>query len=224
MGMLRFILRSIGLSLAVALRMLPVLLVSLGALGLMYQLLGSSPVTFFVILAAFYLPLLVFLFVCSVRAGLMALRATNPLDLKRLMTYTIRVMRLNFMLNNTIVGVLGVGSAVIAVLALKPDLVQQLREGTGIESFGELKEIFVLFGRFPFFVFPIIALGACISIGANGGSIAASAAAAASRGPNHDLLFGLARQFRHLFALGFVLLVVPLSFVQWPRAWQSLMC
>jgi len=156
----------------------------------------------------------VFLFVCSVRAGLMALRATTPLDIKRLATYTIRVMRMNFMLNNIIVGVLGVGSAVIAVLAIQPELVQQLRENTEDVSFRELKEIFTLVGQLPFFVFPMIALGFCVSIGANGGSIAASAASAAARGPNHDMLFGLARQFLHLFMLGFLLLMVPLLVIQ----------
>ncbi len=214
MGLTSFILRSIGLSGAVALRMLPVLLVSLAALAMLYQFMSSSPVGFFVILAAFYLPLLVFLFVCAVRAGLMAMRVTQPFDLKRMATYTVRVMRLNFMLNNVIVGVLGFGTAVIAVLILQPNLVTELREGTEIESFGDLQAIFELIGQFPLFVLPIIGLAACVSIGANGSSIAASSAAAAARGPNHDLLFGIARKFGHLFALGLVLIVLPLIALQ----------
>jgi len=182
---------------------------------MLYYVLSSAPVAFFVVLAAFYLPMLVFLFLNAVRAGLMSLRATAPVDAKRLLTFTVRVMRFNFMLNNVIVGVIGVGSAVIAVLALKPDLVNQLREGTEIESLKDLATIFLIIGQLPLFILPMIAIGVCISIGANGGSIAASAASAAARGPNHDLLFGLARQFQHLFALGFVTLVVPLLLLQY---------
>lgn len=214
MGIPAFILRSVKLSIAVGLRMLPILLLFLAGLAMLYQLLSSSPVAFFVIIGAFYLPMLVFLFLNAVRAGLMSLRATAPVDAKRLMTYTVRVMRFNFMLNNVIVGVMGVGTAVIAVLALKPDLVNQLRENTEIESLNDLTGIFTLIGQLPLFILPMIALGICISIGANGGSIAASAASAASRGPNHDLLFGLARQFQHLFALGFVTMVLPLLALQ----------
>ncbi len=214
MGITAFIFRAIRLSLAVGLRMLPILLLFLAGLAMLYRMLSSSPVAFFVIIGAFYLPMLVFLFLNAVRAGLMSLRATAPVDAKRLMTYTVRVMRFNFMLNNVIVGVLGLGTAVIAVLMLQPDLVNQLREGTKIESFNDLTGIFTIIGKLPLFILPVIALGVCVSIGANGGSIAASAASAASRGPNHDLLFGLARQFQYLFALGFVTLVVPLLVLQ----------
>lgn len=214
MGIATFIFRSLKLSVPVALRMLPIILLSLVAVALFYNLMTSSPVIFFVVMAAAYLPLLVFLFVCAVRAGLMSLRATAPVDLKRLGETTVRVMRFNFMLNNVIVGVIGVGVAVLSVLVLQPGLIRRAREGFELETLSDLEDIFIFAGQFPLFVLPIIGLGACISIAANGSSVAAASASAAARGPNHDLLFGLARQFPQLFCLGLLIVFLPLCLMQ----------
>lgn len=120
--MLVFFARSIYISLFVALRMIPVLLVTGFSLYLVLQFFISEPIALIMIVGAIYLPLSVFLYIAAIRAGLLALNATNAPEVKKLWGATIRVMRFNFMLNNLIVGLFGVGTTVVILVVLRPEV------------------------------------------------------------------------------------------------------
>lgn len=189
--------------------MIPVILVTGFSLYAVLQLLIGEPIVLILIVALIYLPLTVFLYLSAIRAGLIALKATGAPELKKLWGGTLRLMRFNFMLNNLIVGLLGVGTIVVLLVQLRPEVWALLNSGITAKDILAGEIITEIAAIFPIIALPILAFALSVSVGVVGTSAAATAAWTAVQGPNHDVLWGVTARFFPLFTTAAIVLVLP---------------
>ena len=179
------------------------------AIYLLFLFLWERPFGIFFVLTLTFFPGLVFLYLSCVRAGLVALKASGPPNMKKLGTATIRLFRFNIMLNNLIMSLVGLGGSVLIMIYLTPDIWADLSEGFEVSDLGDLTEILPRIGQVPLAVILMLTLALSLSNGIIGTSSASVAANAAEKGPNHHNLWGVTRQFLPLFVLSLLVLFVP---------------
>ncbi|MXU66827.1 hypothetical protein [Oceanomicrobium pacificus] len=91
MGMMKFLARSYALSVIVFIRMIPILLLTFGLLGiLIWSIPNEIVIVGLLIASGLFLPS--FLWLCTLRGGLIHLRCTGAYSLKGLMMGTLRMM------------------------------------------------------------------------------------------------------------------------------------
>jgi len=204
-----FILHSFYYSIFVALRMIPILLATGFTLFLVVRFLQTEPLALVIVIGAIYIPLLLFLYLNSLRAALVAMRQTGPPVVAKLWMGTVRLMRFSFLLNNLILGLVGMGGTVALLLWKRPDLWQFIFREIERDDVFTLETWTFLAAEVPVAVLPIWAFATSISIGIIGTSAAATAAWVAERGPNHDALWGLLEDFPRLFILALLVVFLP---------------
>jgi len=209
MSLPRFIVRALILSLSVSWRMIPILAVAAFAAYLLVDMLLEYILAFLLVFAVVYIPAMLFLYLCAVRAGLVALRASGPPDIKQLLFGTWRLMRFQFMLNNLVLGLFGFGGTVFTLMIFAPDLWQTLSAGLTIDILLDLPRMLELVNQIPIGLNIVWAFALSISAALLGTSIASTGASCAVGARPHDLLWGFSRQFGKIFAVAFLVLVVP---------------
>ena len=204
-----FILRSFYLSIFVALRMVPVLIVTGCSLYYVINLFRSELLALIMIVGVIYLPLVMFLYLSALRAGLTALRASGPPILKKLWQGTIRLMRFQFMLSNMVFMLVGIGGTVVFLVTQMPETWDMLRNQLSLKSLLDPEFVSALTARIPMGILVLWAFALSMAAGLIGVSAAATGAFAAERGPNHDMLWGVTEKFLPIFVLSAIVLVVP---------------
>ena len=177
--------------------------------GLLIYALWDYPFGIFFVLVLSLFPGLVFLYLSCVRAGLVALKASGPPNLKKLGTGIIRMFRFNIMINNMIMITFGLGGSVLFLNLVNPDLWKLLRQDFSIETVTDLTHALSLLGELPLAVILILFFALSVSVGIIGTASGAVGATAADQGPNHDAIWGVTRQFKQLFALSIFVLLLP---------------
>jgi len=195
----------------VTLRMFVMLAVSAFGIYMLFAFLWEHPFGIFFVLALTFFPGLVFLYLSCVRAGLVALKASGPPNLKKLGTATIRMFRFNVMINNLIITLFGIGGSVLIMVYLTPTIWADLSQEFEFADLADLGELAERILQMPIAVVLMLTLAISISTGVIGASSAAVAASAAEVGPSHHPLWGITRQFFPLFVLSLLILVVPIS-------------
>jgi len=211
MGLATFITKALVLSINVTLRMFVMLAVSAFGIYMLFAFLWEHPFGIFFVLALTFFPGLVFLYLSCVRAGLVALKASGPPNLKKLGTATIRMFRFNVMINNLIITLFGIGGSVLIMVYLTPTIWADLSQEFEFADLADLGELAERILQMPIAVVLMLTLAISISTGVIGASSAAVAASAAEVGPSHHPLWGITRQFFPLFVLSLLILVVPIS-------------
>ena len=204
-----FILKSLYISIFVALRMVPIILVAGFSLVFVISFFLSEPLALIMILGVVYLPLTMFLYLAALRAGLMSLRATEPPLIKKLWQGTIRLMRFQLMLTNMVVMLLGVGVSVVILVTQFPETWDVIRNELGAKTILDKDFMLALAAQIPLGLIAVFAFAMSVAIGLIGVSAAATGAFAAVRGPNHDMLWGVTEKFFPLFGFAFLILVLP---------------
>lgn len=219
MAFVRFVLRSVGLSFSVALRMAVVVAVAGYAFYLLFTALFNLPLpennlilVAVIVAIVLFMPTLLFLYLSALRSGLVALRASGPTDIGTLAKSLFRMMRFNFMLLNLFITLFGFGLSVVYLSFFAPEFVELIRGGVEITSRAGLFSLFGTLGEIPLVIIGFFALGVCLANGATGVSMAATAATAAVRAPGHDLMWGLGRCFGQLFTVSVVFLLLPVLY------------
>lgn len=210
MGLATFLSRALVLSVNVTLRMSLMLLTSVFVLFMIFAFLREHPLGILLALVLTFFPGLVFLYLSCVRAGLVAIKASGPPDLKKLGSATIKLFRFNIMLNNLTMTLIGLGGSVLFMAVLTPDIWASLKDGFEISDLADVTEVLSRIVQVPLGVFLVLAFGLSISNGIIGTSTAAIAASAADNGPNHHALWGVTRQFFPLFVLSMLVLWLPI--------------
>ena len=178
-------------------------------IALFMYALWDYPFGIFFVLVLSLFPGLVFLYLSCVRAGLVALKASGPPNLKKLGNGTIRMFRFNIMINNMIMVTFGLGGSVLFLNIVKPELWKLLRQDLSIETLSDITHVLNLLGQLPLAIILIFFFALSVSVGIIGTSSGAVGATAADQGPNHDAIWGVTRQFKQLFALALFVLVLP---------------
>lgn len=210
MRILSFISRSLAVSVDVTLRMIIVLGAAGLAIFLVVSFLGDEPLAILFIFAISMFPGLVFLYLSAIRAGLVAMDATGPPTIKKLANSTIRLFRFCIMINNLLLTILGIGGSILFIQRFAPEVALSFREDFSFDSFEELFESLALFWNIPIGIAPIWAFAVALSVGVIGTPSGAMAATAAEKGPTHDLIWGVMRQYVPLFMLT-LLVLLPLA-------------
>ncbi len=185
------------------------LIASVFLIYMLFSILREHPFGVFFVLILSFFPGLVFLYLSCVRAGLVAIKASGPPNIKKLGLGTIRLFRFNIMLNNLIIMLVGVGGSVLFMNVMTPELWGDLTADFEVSDLADLNELLGRFSRMPTAIILLITLAISVSSGVIGTSSAAVAATAADKGPNHHTLWGITRQFFPLFVLSMLVLWVP---------------
>ena len=224
-----FFIRSIWLSLTVALFWLPVLVIFGYGVRFVLELLQNEPIALGMIIVLSIQPVLVLLAIFAIRGGMMALKVTRGTDLHSLGKVAFRILRFNlplmwivttlFGLATTITGLRLMESSFVSDIqnggeseparVIKSDFGAQFQRVTESESKLDISNIIDLVGGFPIILVGGWLLGACIAFALLGVSVAAQSARAAVKPPNHHSIWGMAAEFSNLLILSLVLVVAP---------------
>ena len=176
---------------------------------MIFALLREHPLGILLAVALTFFPGLVFLYLSCVRAGLVAIKASGPPDIKKLGVATIRLFRFNIMLNNVTMTILGLGGSVLFMILFTPSVWADLKAGFDLSDITNLPEMLSKLSQMPLGILLMLTFGLSVSNGIIGTSTAAVAANAADQGPNHHALWGITRQFFPLFVLSMLVLWLP---------------
>ena len=211
MSYFAFLAKTLWVSMSVGLRMIPVLGITFYSLYMLFLFFGSSELAIYLIGIVIYMPLLMFLYLCSVRAGLAALKATTAPSFGKLFKGSIRLMRFHFMISNLVMMVVGLGGMGFVIYKYNPMLIEVL---TTHENRSMLLDINIMINEFsniPIMVLFFPPLAISIAVGLVGASLGATAAWVAERGPQHDLIWGITSKFTPLFITAALVLVGPVG-------------
>jgi len=209
MGLATFLRRALVLSVNVTLRMSLMLITSVFVLFMIFAFLREHPLGFLFAMVLTFFPGLVFLYLSCVRAGLVAIKASGPPDIKKLGLATIKLFRFNIMLNNLTMTLIGLGGSVLFMMIMTPAIWASIKDGFEISDLGDITEVLGRLAQMPLGILLVLTFGLSISNGIIGTSTAAVAASAADKGPNHHTLWGVTRQFFPLFLLSMLVLWLP---------------
>ena len=182
MRSLSFIFRSLLLSIPVGLRMIPILLAVGYALYMIVNFLGDQPVALLFVFGVINIPLSIFIFLASVRCGLVQLKASGPPVVKMLFNITFKFMRFNMMIYILCIKVIGVGGSILLVKFLVPEVWDVLFRDFRMSMLTRPEQLFEAIINVPLAIIPMFALANSVAIAVMGTNIAALGATAAVRG------------------------------------------
>ena len=211
MGLTTFLIKALGLSFNVMLRMFIMLAASFGLVFLLVGFMFEEPLGILVILGFTLFPGLVFLYLSCVRAGLVAIKASGPPNVKKLAFGTIKLFRFNIMLNNLIITLVGLGGSVLLMVLGTPEVWASFKHDMAVEDLSDFSLFIERLLQIPIGVMLIVVFALSISNGVMGTTTAAVAASCAEVGPNHHALWGATRQFFPLFVLSMIVLFIPMG-------------
>ncbi len=228
----KFFIRSIWLSLTVALFWLPVLVIFGYGVRFVLELLQNEPIALGMIIVLSIQPVLALLAIFAIRGGMIALKVTRGTDLNSLGKVAFRILRFNlplmwvvttlFGLATTITGLRLMESSFVsdiqndgesqATRIIKSDFGAQFQSVTESKSKLDISNIIDLIGDFPVVLMGGWLLGACIAFALLGVSVAAQSARAAVKPPNHHSIWGMASEFSNLLILSLGIVLIPFVF------------
>ena len=211
MSFIAFLFKTLIISLHVGVRMIPVLGITFYSLYMLFIFFQESELALFLIGVIIYMPLLMFLYLCAVRAGLAALGATTAPAFGKLFKGAIRLIRFHFMISNLVVTLVGFGGAALVIWLTNPEFLQVLGNKSDRGLLFDINTLVNDFSNIPAIALIFPSLGVSIAAGLVGTSLGATAAWAAERGPAHDLIWGITKQFSLLFLTATLVLVGPMA-------------
>lgn len=209
MSLLAFLFRTLIVSVSVGVRMMPVLGVTFYSIYMVVLALGNHVLAIFASAVILYLPLLMFLTLCAVRAGLASLRATTAPDFKKLAIGSLRLMRFHFMIGNLVFTLVGLGGVGAILWFTAPGLIELLTNIGSLAGVLDIPALAASLTEIPAIALVVIPFAIAIAVGLVGTSLGGTAAWAAERGPEHDLIWGVTNQFRYIFSTALIVLVLP---------------
>lgn len=204
-----FFIRSLRLSLIVALYWLPVLLVVNYAAYQIFEFFESEPIALIMVIILLVQPYFVIQVIMAIRAGMLALKVTRATDLGMLGTVTVRVMRFNLILVWAVTALFGLATTITALRYTGSTWLTDAGAAFAFGSKDEMLNLLRVLGDFPVILLSGWILGGSIAIGLMGVATAGASAMASSRPPNHHNIWGIASEFVHLFLLSVILLLIP---------------
>ncbi len=204
-----FFTRSIVLSFVVALFWMPVLGITLYGVKAVFDLLQDEPIALAMLVVLFVQPILVLLFILAIRGGMMALKVTDGSEIGKLFSVTWRVLRFNVPLMTVIITLFGLSFMLTGLNLSGNPFLDELAEASSLSA--RFKSYFVKEAalQFPVAVSAGWVLGICVAYAAMGVSVAAAAAMAVAKPPNHFTIWGIGAQFVNLLVLSLVIVFVP---------------
>ena len=212
MSLTRFLASSLLLSFPVLLRMLPIFIVTgVVVFGAVYALIDYPRYLVFVAAIAFF-PLMAFLFICSIRAGLVHRRQSRGPELAKLVRKSLLI--------GAIQAGLGIFYAVLSLgavaITLRPQSLGEWRDLQKTIEAGKAAgqtELATLMSIDSLTVYALLAalmiyLAIYVALSV---PIAAHSASAAVNGPKHEFFYGVGRKFVPLSIVG--LISVAVSYV-----------
>jgi len=204
-----FFIRSIWLSLTVALFWLPVLVIFGYGVRFTFEIFQNEPIALGMVIVLSVQPLLVLLAIFAIRGGMMALKVTRGTDLNSLGVVVFRIARLNLPLMWAVTTLFGLATTITGLRLLNSDFIEELQRAKDIGSMRDIAFLIDLLGQFPVFLIGGWLLGACVAFALLGVSIAAQSARAAVKAPNHHSIWGMASEFANLLILSLALIIIP---------------
>jgi len=204
-----FFIRSLWLSLTVALFWLPVLVIFGYGVRFVVEIFQNEPIALGMVIVLSAQPILVLLAVFAIRGGMMALKVTRGTDLNSLGVVVFRISRLNLPLMWGVTILFGLATTVTGLRLLESDFIEEFQRAKAVESMRDIAFLIDLIGQFPVLLIGGWLLGACIAFALLGVSIAAQSARAAVKAPNHHSIWGMASEFVNLLILSLVLIIIP---------------
>ena len=204
-----FLIRSILLSLTVALFWLPVLVIFGYGVRFLFDIFQNEPIALGMVIVLSVQPVLVLLAVFAIRGGMMALKVTRGTDLNSLGVVVFRITRLNLPMMWAVTILFGLATTVTGLRLLNSDFIVEFQRAKEIESMRDIAFLIDLIGQFPVFLIGGWLLGACIAFALLGVSVAAQSARAAVKAPNHHSIWGMASEFVNLLILSLALIIIP---------------
>lgn len=205
----QFMWKSFLHSFPVALRMVPVLIVAVFTAFVLVDQLIEYPVGLIFVAGSIYVPSLMFLYLSAVRAGLVSMGATRAPNLNKMVKTTWKVIRFQFMLNNLVLGIFGVGGTFLLLYLHAPDVVELWQEGVTVSLLTDFQKLTNIINQIPVALGLVWIFAISVSAGLIGTSVAAMGAACAENGPNHDMLWGVTRKFMPIFLTTFLFTGLP---------------
>lgn len=204
-----FLVRSIWLSLTVALFWLPVLIMFGYGLRFIFEIFQNEPIALGMVIILSIQPILVLLAIFAIRGGMMALKVTRGTDLHSLGVVVFRISRFNLPLMWAVTILFGLATTITGLRLLNSDFIAEVQRAKEVESMRDIAFLIDLIGQFPVFLIGGWLLGACVAFSLLGVSVAAQSARAAVKPPNHHSIWGMAAQFGNLLTLSLGLIIIP---------------
>ncbi len=205
----KFLLKSLILSLPVALFWLPVLGITAYGVSTVYALLEDEFIGQMMLLVLFVLPVLTLLTVLAIRGGMTVLNVTDGSDIAKIMGVMTRVLRFHVPFMLIFVVVLGLSSTITGFKFMDNGYVEEFNRITSFS--GKFQSFFIkdIMMKFPIMLFSGWILGYCIAFAGMGVSIAGASAMAVAKPPNHHQIWGLGAQFGNLLGVAMLVFFVP---------------
>lgn len=204
-----FFLRSLWLSLTVALFWLPVLVIFGYGVRFVFEIFQNEPIALGMVIILSIQPVLVLLAIFAIRGGMMALKVTRGTELSSLGKVVFRISRFNLPLMWAVTILFGLGTTITGLRLLNSEFIAEIQRAKEVESMRDIATLVDLIGQFPVFLVGGWLLGACIAFALLGVSVAAMSAMAAVKPPNHHTIWGMASQFVNLLLLSLILVIIP---------------
>ncbi len=204
-----FFTRSIVLSFIVALFWMPVLGITLYGVKTVFDILQDEPIALVMLVVLFVQPIFVFLSILAIRGGMMALKVTDGSEIGKLFSVTWRVLRFNVPLMMLIITLFGLSVMITGLNISGNPFLDELARASSLSA--RFKSYFIKEAavQFPVAVSAGWVLGICVAYAAMGVSVAAAAAMAVAKPPNHFTIWGIGAQFVNLLILSLVVLFLP---------------
>lgn len=204
-----FFIRSVWLSLVVALFWLPVLVIFGYGVKFLLDILQNEPIALGMLIILLIQPVLILLAIFAIRGGMMALKVTRGTDLNSLGAVVFRIARFNLPLMWAVTVLFGLATTITGLRLLSSDFIAEFQRAKDVESMRDIAFLIDLIGQFPVFLIGGWLLGACIAFALLGVSVAAQSARAAVKPPNHHSIWGMASEFVNLLILSLGLVIIP---------------
>ena len=224
-----FFLRSLWLSLTVALFWLPVLVIFGYGVRFVFEIFRDEPIALGMVIVLSIQPVIALLAIFAIRGGMMALKVTRGTHLHSLGVVSFRILRFNIPVMWAITALFGLATTITGLRLMESSFVSNIQTSGGSEparavrsNFGtqfqrvtesesklDISSILELAGAFPIILVGGWLLGACIAFALLGVSVAAQSARAAVKPPNHHSIWGIASEFANLLILSLVLVIIP---------------
>ena len=204
-----FFLRTLWLSLVVALFWLPVLVIFGYGVFFLFEIFQNEPIALGMIIILTLQPVMVLLAIFAIRGGMMALNVTRGTELHSLGKIVFRISRFNLPLMWTVTTLFGLGTTITGLRLMNSEFITDFQRAKEIDSMRDIARFFDVLGEFPVSMLGGWLFGACIAFALLGVSVAGASAMAAVKPPNHHTIWGIASQFINLFLLSMVLIMLP---------------
>lgn len=206
-----FFIRSLWLSLVVALFWLPVLVIFGYGVVFLFEIFQNEPIALGMLIILLIQPVMVLLAIFAIRGGMMALKVTRGTEISSLGKIVFRISRFNLPMMWVVTTLFGLASTIAGFRLLNSTYIQDFQRAKEIDSMRDIARFFNVLGDFPIALLGGWLFGACVAFALLGVSVAAASAMAAVKPPNHHTIWGISAQFVNLLLLSILLVILPFA-------------